>query len=183
MTTEFDESKELDLLKERAKKMGITFSNNIGLEKLREKVAEALKEDEPEEKPEPMDAARKLRLAAAAKRKKVMDKAAKLVRVRITCHNPAKREWPGEIITAGNDTIGTFRKMVPFDGEPYHVPQIILNVLEERQYQKFETIKLPNGETTRRGKLEKEFGITILPALTKKEIEDLASDQKKAGGV
>jgi selenocysteine-specific translation elongation factor len=46
-----EEVTELSLLKQRASMMGIVFSNNIGIEKLRERVNEKLAEEVAEEKP------------------------------------------------------------------------------------------------------------------------------------
>ena len=37
----------------------------------------------------------------------------RLVRCRITCMNPSKREWEGEIISVGSAKNGTFKKYVP----------------------------------------------------------------------
>lgn len=176
---------ELELLKERAKKLNISFSPNIGLQALKDKVAAELTTPEPEPKQDTMSEARKARLELAKRRKAAKLEAEKLIRIRVTCMNPAKKEWKGEIITVSNKLVGTQRKMVPFvdheDG--YHVPQFILNVLKNRRFQQFTTKKMPNGQETRIGKLVKEFAIEILPPLTKTELSDLAKAQAAAGGV
>ncbi len=57
----------------------------------------------------------------------------------------------------------------------------IYKVLKNRKYQQFYTVKLPNGDTTKRGRMVKEFAIEVLPALTKKELEELAKRQAAAG--
>jgi len=105
-----------------------------------------------------------------------------LRRVRIQCMNPAKREWPGEIISVGSAKHGTFKKFIPFNGEPYHVPQIIYDVLKERQCTLFKTERNADGRggTRRVGYQAPEFAIQDLPPLTKEELEHLREKQQLA---
>ena len=162
---------ELADLKTQAKRIGLKFSPNIGLEALREKVQEALSVDTDEE------------VALTPKQKRAVhnehkERASKLVRVKIACLNPMKKEWFGELISAGNDVVGMYAKFIPFNSDkPYHIPQIIFNVLQERMCQVFVSASLPNGEKTRKGKLIKEFNLEVLPALTEKELAELAREQ------
>ena len=166
---------ESDLLRDKARKLNIKFHPSISDEKLREKINEVMNA-EPEEAPKAM--------GANALRAKVRAEATKLIRVRITCMNPAKKEWPGEVITASNKYVNE-KKFIPFVNaeEGYHIPQIILNVLKARKFQQFYTEKLPNGDTTRKGKMVGEFAIEILPALTKEELAELAKVQAAAGNI
>lgn len=179
---------ELSVLKQRAQLMGITFHPNIGLDKLREKVAAHLSTDEPSAAAiAESNAAEEVAQAPqketpAEYRARRMREATALVRIRVTCMNPAKREWQGEIITAGNSLVGTHRKYVPFNGEPWHVPRIIYNQLIERQCQVFHTVPDGRGGKMRKGKLIKEFAIEVLPNLTKEELRDLAQRQAMANG-
>lgn len=179
---------ELTVLKQRAQLMGITFHPNIGLDKLREKVAAHLSTDEPSAAAiAESNAAEEVAQASqketpAEYRARRMREATALVRIRVTCMNPAKREWQGEIITAGNSLVGTHRKYVPFNGEPWHVPRIIYNQLVERQCQVFHTVPDGRGGKMRKGKLIKEFAIEVLPNLTKEELRDLAQRQAMANG-
>jgi hypothetical protein len=109
---------------------------------------------------------------------------AKLVRIRLTCMNPAKKEWDGEIITAGNAGVGSFKKFVPFNAEEgWHVPRIIFQVLKDRQCPVFYTDKVKNGVTMRRSKLIKEFAIEVLDPLTQEELHDLAQRQAMAKSI
>ena len=105
-----------------------------------------------------------------------------LKRVRITCMNPAKREWLGEIISVGSAKHGTYKKFVPFNGEPYHVPQIIYDVLKERHCTLYRTEKNVDGRggSRRVGYQAKEFAIDDLPPLTKAELEQLREKQQMA---
>lgn len=161
---------ELADLKVQAKRIGLKFSPNIGLDALRDKVAEALAV--------PDDSTYARMPTAVESRSEQKKKAAKLIRVKISCLNPVKKEWPGELISAGNDVVGNFTKFVPFNSDvAYHIPQIIFNVLQEKMCQVFVTAPLPNGEKTRKGKLIKEFTIEVLPDLTEKELKALAAEQ------
>lgn len=176
---------ELEVLKTRATQLGIKFHPAIGVDKLREKVAEFLSSDT---KPDPegdtsagpvppvAGAETKAQLRTRQKRE-----ASELIRVRVACMNPNKREWEGEVFTVSNAVVGTFKKMVPFDVE-YHVPRFILNMIQQRRCQVFTTVKDSRGNKVRRGKLIKEFNVEILPALTEQELKDLAQRQAMANG-
>ncbi len=171
---------ELTLLKQRAQTLGIKFHPSIGLESLRSKVSAALTEEAAEE-PVPEAPAAESRIQM---RNRLRKEASALVRVRVTCMNPNKKEWKGEIFTASNSIVGTFRKYVQFNTEDgWHVPQIILNMLKARQFQTFYTIKNERGVAVRKGKLVPEFAVEVLPPLTEEELLELSRRQALAGGV
>lgn len=164
---------ELTALKARADMMGVKYHPSISLEKLKEKITAHLnaEEDKPVAEPE-MD-------RAALQRN-----ASELMRIRVTCMNPAKKEWEGEIFTVGNSVVGTFKKYVPFNAdEGWHVPRIIYEQLKERECQVFTTVRDLRGNSTRKGKLIKEFAIEVLPNLTEEEIKELAQRQAMAKSV
>ena len=167
---------ELQILKDRANLLGVKFHPSISLDKLREKVVaatsgEATPPDEAKA-PEPVEE------TVGQKRNRMKRDALALVRVRITCMNPAKSEWEGEIFTAGNSLIGSVKKYVPFNAdEGWHVPNILLQQLRERQCQIFQTVTDPRGNKVRKGKLIKEFAIEVLSSLTSEELAELARRQ------
>jgi hypothetical protein len=175
---------ELAALKARADMMGISYHPSIGLEKLRDKVNGALTaKPEDEEKPA-------VEVAPAGvetenqKRARLRREASRLVRIRVTCMNPAKAEWQGEIFSVGNSVVGSFTKYVPFNAdEGWHVPEIILKALRERQCQVFYTVPDSRGNKVRKGKLIKEFAIEELPPLTKEELAELAQRQAMSKSV
>lgn len=175
---------ELTLLKQRAQTLGIKFHPSIGLESLRSKVSAALTGEDAEEaaeEPVPEAPAAESRIQM---RNRLRKEASALVRVRVTCMNPNKKEWKGEIFTASNSIVGTFRKYVQFNTEEgWHVPQIILNMIKARQFQTFYTIKNERGVAVRKGKLVPEFAVEVLPPLTEKELLELSHRQALAGGV
>ena len=164
---------ELTALKARADMMGVKYHPSISLEKLKEKITAHMNagEDKPTAEPE-MD------------RAALQKSASELMRIRVTCMNPAKKEWEGEIFTVGNSVVGTFKKYVPFNAdEGWHVPRIIYEQLKDRECQVFTTVRDSRGNSTRKGKLIKEFAIEVLPNLTEEEIKELAQRQAMAKSV
>lgn len=110
-------------------------------------------------------------------------KIGQLVRCRIQCMNPAKKDWPGEIFSVGSAKLGTFKKFVPFNSpEPYHLPKIIYDMLTEKKCTVFYTDVDPHGNKTRKGRLVNEFAIEVLPPLTRDELSELARRQALKAG-
>jgi hypothetical protein len=92
--------------------------------------------------------------------------------------NPTKRDWEGEIFTVSNSVVGTFKKYVPFDTDDgWHVPQMIVNMLQERKCQIFITVKDAKGRKVKKGKLIKEFGIEVMDELSPSEYVALGRKQ------
>lgn len=179
---------ELQTLKDKADLLGVKYHPSIGIDKLREKVQAALAgkpaseegaagSETTTETPEPAPVVE----SPEAKRTRLREEASRLVRIKLTCMNPAKAEWDGEIITVGNSGVGTFKKFVPFNADDgWHVPHIMYEFLRDRMCQVFTTVTDSRGNKTRRGKLIKEFAIEVLPQLTKEELDELARVQAMA---
>lgn len=179
---------DIENLKVRADRLGVKYHPSIGVEKLREKIAEALAGEQPKDQPVVAAAAPVEAVAAeeslAEKRKRLRNDALRLIRVRITCMNPAKKDWEGEIITTGNGLVPTIRHYVPFNADDgWHIPHMLYLQLRDRQCQIFYTDKSKPGTGTRRGKLIKEFAIEVLPALTEEELHELAQRQAMSHSV
>ena len=165
---------ELAVLKNRADLLGVKYHPSISLEKLREKVNAAVVGTKEEAEEVPVEVVE----TENQKRIRLRNDAAKLIRIRVTNMNPNKKEWEGEIITAGNSAVGTFKKYIPFNSdEGWHVPYIIYQQLVERQCQIFVTVTDSRGNKHRKGKLIKEFAIEVLPPLTQEELDELARRQ------
>lgn len=170
---------ELENLKVRAEKLGVKFHPSISAEKLREKIKAHQADGKGEVAPKAEDTAENHEL----KKLRLKREALKLVRVRITCMNPAKKEWEGEIITVANNAVGTVKRYVPFNTEDgWHVEHILLEQLRERQCQIFVTEKDSRGNKVRKGKLIREFAIEVLDPLTEEELAELAQRQAMARG-
>lgn len=199
---------ELTMLKQRATMMGITFSNNIGVDALKKKIDDKMN-DVPDtvEAPAPLVApvvetppappaveetpvAALLAQADApvkvlSLRQHLLNEATKLVRIRISCMDAKKQDLPGEFFTVANEYIGTIRKYVPFGEQTdggYHVPQCIYEMLKSREFLHIQTVTHPVTKViTTKTRYIKEFNIEVLPPLTKAELKQLAADQTASG--
>ena len=179
---------ELATLKARADMMGIKYHPSTGVDKLKAKIDLKLagKEEEPEVKskakeyPEGYVTDAEFKDEAFRLRKQT---AGKLIRVRVTCMNPSKKEWDGEIISVGSSKIGTYKKFVKFNTEEgWHIPFIIYEYLKEKKCAMYHTVQDNKGNKVRKSKLVNEFNIEVLPALTKEELKDLAQRQAMEAG-
>lgn len=199
-----DTRSELEVLQEKATTLGISFRSNTGVEKLREKINAVLNDeavgDEEEDEateatssiPKPSAEAGAAALKAAeAPRPKTEGElrrdrrlaAHRLIRCRITCHNPNKNDWDAEYFSIGNDEIGTIRRLVPYEVD-WHVPEALLNFIKSKQYQHFYTVteQTPMGpQKVRRSKSVREFSVEILPQLSEDELESLRKQQAVNG--
>lgn len=188
---------ELDMLKSRAKLMGITFSNNIGLDALKAKIEEHKQASEAktqtqataqtdEQQPEGQSENQKKKAKTLSLRAHLQKEKMKLVRLRITNLDPKKKDLPGEILTTGNEYLGTVRKFVPF-GEAtdngYHVPYCLYEMMRDRKFLSIKTRKGPKGQTIVEQQMVREFALEILPPLTEAELARLSAAQLSAGGV
>src|SRR5690606_31453663 len=119
------------------------------------------------------------------KRSRLRKEAFKLVRVRITCMNPLKKNFQGEVFTVSNSVIGTYRKYVPYNVESddgWLVPKIMLNMLRERKFNQIKFEKR-NGVQIPKPYLVKEFAIELLDPMTQKELTELARRQAMSRSV
>lgn len=198
------EAEVLEALKSRARLMGIEFSNNIKAETLRARInakLDGLEEEVEDERAGLAEPAEDLTPAAdlnaltgepanAPKksfRQSLHDEQMRLVRCRITCMDPKKKDLHGEVFTIANEFIGTVKKFVPFgevtDGG-YHIPFCIFTMMDERR---FLNIRVRKDPRTNREYVEsnyaKEFAIEVLPALTERELQQLATAQAAAGSI
>ena len=170
---------ELTVLKQRADRLGITYSNNIGVDSLRKKI---------EEFTNPTEEAAKADLPAAIKlRHAIRADALKLIRVRIQNLDPKKAELPGEFLTVANEYIGTVKRFVPYTADAnangWHVEQCILDMMKERTFTHISFKKGHGGQQTVETRDVPEFNIAILPPLTREELDKLAQAQIAAGTI
>ena len=169
---------QLAMLKTKADTLGVTYSPNIGIDALREKIntkmnGEVEKEEAPREK------------TKTELRQEQYLEATRLIRVRITNMNPAKADLPGEIFTVSNGVVGAIKRYIPYgeqvDG--WHVEKMILDMLKEKQFQQLRTKKGNNGQILPDTKWVREFAIEELPPLTPEELKVLANKQAAAAGM
>ena len=161
---------ERDSLKALADQQGLTYKENIPTDRLRALVYGAT-----DEVNEPVAVVEE---SLADKRLRIRNAALKLIRVNITCMNPAKAAYTGELFTIGNSIIPTITKMVPFGTpEGYHIPQILLDHIKSKEFQTFIPKKGKNGIDTVTSKCIREYAVEILPSLTPTEIQEIAKLQ------
>lgn len=186
---------ELQMLKNRARLMGLTHSNNIGLEALRAKIdakmtesTQPLNQGSAEDAANPLNSDDNTLEVKPKKEESVRDKMLreqmKLVRLRITNLDPKKASLPGEIYTVANEYLGTVRKYVPFgeatqDG--YHVPFCLYTFLKDKKFLSIRTSKGSNGQPIIKHTMAQEFGLEVLPPLTRAELDKLGAAQMAAG--
>lgn len=195
---------EMTILRDRAKQLGIKVGPNIGIDTLRKKIEDHLdgngSDDEPEEdedisesehdedeeevdKPVAKKSPPKNE-TIAEKVRRLRKEHLKLVRVRITCMNPAKKEMTGEIITIANKYLGKVSKFIPFGlEEPYHIPHVLYEELKSRKFTNVKSVRRNGVDVTQPESMRDvpEFAIEVLPPLTEKELNNLRIQQAQSG--
>ncbi|WMM35575.1 hypothetical protein [Vibrio phage PJN101] len=171
------EAEMLQALKTKADMLKITYHPSIGLDKLKEKVDAKMAE---QPKTDPIDAGQVPVLDKGESKISKMQEASQLVRVLVTSRDPNKKDWPGEIISAGNSTVGFFKKYVPY-GTEWHIPKIIFNVLRDKKVQVFVPVVDSRGNKTKEPRLISAYNIEVLNPLTTEEIAELAKAQAASG--
>lgn len=201
---------ELEMLKGRARMMGISFSNNIGVDALKAKIqakmdGEADRTDDDgnvSETDMEVNALEALGAMGVQKtdpeaqpepekpltlRQMIERDAMKLVRCRITNMDPKKKDLQGEIFTVANEYIGTVRRFVPFGevtDEGWHIPQCIYDMMKSRKFLNIRTARNRRTQTMEVSQSwSPEFAIEILEPLTKAQIQQLAQAQIAAGSI
>lgn len=174
-------------LESKATALGISFRNNIGDETLKERIKEAeangktLVSDSviSPNAPKVVIADERYRTPLQLINKRVKD-AQKLQRVLITCMNPNKGAWQGEIFTVANDSLN-IKRMVPF-GTETHVEVALLEMIKERKYRVQNKSKKGKGSNKVSRTLVPEFAIKYLDSMSAADIKDLAAQQLAAAG-
>ena len=167
----------LDDLKNRAKQLGITFHPSIGIPKLREKIQEALASDNTQPATEKPVAIKKDDTGRASKKAAAL----KLIRVNIGCLDPLKKAHQGDWFITGNSVIGTVKRFVPFNVD-WHVPQIILNMIREKEFLSITTSRDDKGFEIINKRLTKTYTVSLLEPLSEQELKELAQRQALARG-
>lgn len=178
--------KETDInsLKEHAKELDIQFSNNIGIEALKDKFKEYYENLDKEQKEKDKDKPK----VEINLRQYLRDKHLRLIRVKVHCNNKANKEGLfGEIFATGNTYLGTVKKYIPYDSEEfYHIPYCLYKMLSEKVYPTYPTPKKKNGVV---GMIKpktvwvKEYNIEVGDPLSKEELDALAQAQKARSSV
>lgn len=164
---------ELTLLKERADMMGIKYHPSISLETLKERVNGALNKTDETAAPGVV-----IVDSAAQQRANQIAEFTKLIRVRVTCMDPNKKNWPGEYFTISNGVIGTIKRFVPYNNtEGWHIEKIIYDHMKTVQRMEFKEIKGPRGMKIKKPIQVPAYAIEVLDPLTPEQLKELAHKQ------
>lgn len=181
-------------LEEEATQLGVTFRASIGTENLAKRVAAARKGETLPDEEDDVDLTSEgltktdkpkrevnlipqseMKLSKEVELQKKKEYLNTKVRVQVTCNDPSKQSWQGELFEVSNRLVGEKREFVPFN-VPWHVNRFILNMLKEKTFTHHYTVKI-DGKEINRHKLAKAFNITELPPLTEQEHEAILKRQ------
>ena len=179
-------------LQEELKSRGVTLHHKTGSQKLKDTLKSVIAgtyETPPEEKTpdseEEVPGVTELTVEQHEKKLTKEQRALRLVRIVVTPNDNLMQTYPGLIFTVGSSRVNKGRmikKYVPFNNEDgWHVPQIILDQIENAQMQKFKNVKMPNGEKQLQAYITKKFNVQILDPLTPHELGALAAAQASRG--
>lgn len=116
------------------------------------------------------------------KKNRLRREAMALVRVRVSCMDPQKKNLKGELICVSNRNFGTIQRFVPFNRE-WHIEKVLYDVLQEKEFMVFDREKTGRaGIEVATPRNVPAFNIQVLPPLTKAELKDLAQRQAMADG-
>lgn len=202
-TPEVTEPSELDLLKQRAKVMGVQHSPNIGVEALKKKIEAKLEGENPSDPvmaatvaagaaPAPAVKADKITPAIAlamtdeevralsptkmkqALRHRIHAEEMKLVRCQIYNNNPSKSDLGGEIISVGNKYLGNVKKFIPF-GEATEPGYHIPNIL----YKNLLRRKYQQVKSVKQNDGTEKVSTRMVPEYTVVVLDPLTEDELK----
>lgn len=166
-----EEKAELESLRKKADLMGITYSGNTSLEKLREKVAKVQGSIEEEEEKQTVY-------------NSLYDEKMKLVRCQVQCLDPQYKNSGGVFISLSNAVLGSHKWFIYFN-QPIMITKWAYDYLKNCKY-------IDRSERGRRGQdglthsktvntEMKSYAIVDLPMLTEEELKKLADEQTATG--
>lgn len=172
MATYTDEEKaELESLRKKADLMGIAYSGNTSLEKLREKVAKVQGTIEEEEEKQTVY-------------NSLYDEKMKLVRCQVQCLDPQYKNSGGVFISLSNAVLGSHKWFIYFN-QPIMITQWAYDYLKNCKYvDRSERGRRGNDGLTHSKTVNtdmKSYAITDLPMLTEEELKKLAEEQTATG--
>ena len=113
------------------------------------------------------------------------EKCLHLKRIIVIPNDPEMSGHSGQIFTVIVSAVNNgkaIKKYVPFNNEEgWHVPNIIVNQIANAEMQKFKSVKTHNGETVLQPYQAKKYNVQVLPDLSQKEIDKLATSQSARG--
>lgn len=170
-------------LKNKADRLGIKYSPNIGEDTLAKKIEDYLLGSQGllDEENESSVEINKAMPAMTEQERRILARrnANLLVRVNIHPNDPMRQQLQGEYVVTGNLEVGTITKFIPFGTtRGYMVPRIILDILRDRTFTHFQYRKDQYGNSIAYPVQRAAYSITELPQLTEKELDVIAARQK-----
>lgn len=166
-----EEKAELESLRKKADLMGITYSGNTSLERLREKVAEVQGTIEKEEEKQTVYTS-------------LYDEKMRLIRCQVQCLDPQYKNSGGVFISLSNAVLGTHKWFVYFN-QPIMITKWLYDYLKDCKYiDRSERGRRGNDGLTHTKTVNTEmasFSVTDLPQLTQEELKKLAEEQQATG--
>ena len=162
-------------LKAKADLIGVSYSPNIGYDKLKAKVDEALAPK--------VGTASTVELTKEEEALAIRQNMTKLVRCIISSNDPAMREWDmTPYYSISNSLITLPKQTFPLNVE-WHVPQAYVDMLESMTCGIPVKTKDEKGRSITVRKTIKKYNINVLPPLTLEELESLKAAQIMRDGL
>lgn len=200
--------KEIDLLRQRAKLMGVAYKDADTADIIKAAIDEKNKKTTPVTSsettaPNALEESKKFAdsrdtipavstdidkpVKKKTLRQRIYDENMRLVRVRITNLDPKKKDLPGEVLTVANEYLGTVKKFIPYGEQTedgFHIPWVLYKFMKARRFLNIRVKKdRRTGTNHTTQSWVHEFALEILPALTENELRQLGSAQMAAGSI
>ena len=182
----------LNQMKVQADLLGVTYAANIGLETLSERVRaykEAAGQIAVEEATAPvpdnsaiLSTSAGLAVPADIEAQYAIFHAKQIVRVSITCVNPAKSELESDLYTIFSSSIGRVSQVIPYQApNGHHMPRCLVDFLRAKTFTSFKPSNIKAGENgcDREHFDTPEFIIRDLPPLTAEEYNRIVQRQDR----
>ena len=183
----------IDSLKKKAGRLNIKFHPKIGEEALASKIQQfeanmdqaAFTDAQKAVSQEDVNlsaVAENVVLSSRQRKMAIRREQSALVRITLNCMNADKKEWEGEFFKVSNSVLDLPQRYVKY-GEMWHVPKLMLSMIEERQCKQWYKAKNSRGEKVNKVRMIKEFQITVHPQITPAELEALKAKQLQTRAV
>jgi hypothetical protein len=171
----------LSLLKMEATQLGIKFHPSIKEAKLKDKI-QAYKKAAAKAAGTPK-AIKEEVVSAGHTRRELKRKQLELVRIQVSPMNPHMKGLKGQIFTRQNALVGRVSQYIPFNSpHGWHVPRILVDDLESREYLTFYTWEDSKGREHKGHRLAKAYSITYMPPLTPEQVAQIKANIKVTEG-
>ena len=191
-----EKAAQLSALKSQADLLDVKYAQNIGAETLAERVRAAKEKLQPteavegEKEPDLVvtdpETHKQVVVPADIESKYAVFHAKQLIRVSVTCVNPAKADIPSDLYTVYSSSLGRVSQVIPHQApKGTHIPRCLVDFLKTKKFLAFRPTGLKKGEVgCNREYVEmNEFIIRELPPLTFDEFKSIVERQDRAAAI